>query len=156
MRNNKNSTSPNCSKERTEQNVLKNKSTPKEKLSINSIFQQSLLNYEKHLGYFCKYINKIHKDEFTDLTDLLEKIKTLDFSFAKRTSQLRPLAQLLNVLQMLTDIAFDQEHSFVHAKEEFNRSDERDETDDWEIERTQPSPKRSAENTSIRFVEFNK
>ena len=69
--------------------------------SVNSSFQQSLFNYEGKLGYFCKYINNIHKDEFTDLTDLLEKIKKLDFSLAKRTSQLRPLAQMLKKLRIM-------------------------------------------------------
>ena len=104
MRNNKNSTSPTCSKERTEQTSPNNKSIPKEKPSVNSSLHQSIIKYENHLGYFCKYINKINKDEFTDLTDLLKKIKKLDFSLVKRTSQLRPLVQLLNILQILTDM----------------------------------------------------
>ena len=64
-------------------------------------FQQSLFKYVKHLRYFCKYINKIEEDEYTELTNLLEKIKKLDFSLAKRISQLRPLAQLLKKLRIM-------------------------------------------------------
>ena len=121
--------------------------------SVNSSFQQSLFNYEGKLGYFCKYINNIHKDEFTDLTDLLEKIKKLDFSLAKRTSQLRPLAQLLNRLQMLTECASDQGNSLVHAEEQFERSNERVEIDDSEVERTKllQNILGSTENTATRF-----
>ena len=141
-KNNNNSASPNCSNKRTERNSLVVRSTPKEKPSVNSSFQQSLLKYEKHLEYFCKYINKIDKDEFTDLTDLLEKIKKLDFSLAEKTSQLRPLVQLLNRLEMLNEYASDQENSLVHAEEhqsikmKFKRTSV-NERDDWEIERTQ-------------------
>ena len=124
--------------------------------SVSSSFQKSLLKYEKHLGYFCEHINKIHEDEYTDLTDLLENIETLDFSLAKRTSQLRPLAQLLNRLQMQTECASNQGKSLVHAEEVFKRSDDTGKIDDWEIEKTQPSQKRSTANTATRFVEFNK
>ena len=87
---------------------------------------------------------------------MLEKTKKLDFSLTERTSQLRPLAQLLNILQMLTEYASDHGNSLVHPEEEFKRSDDRGKIDDWEIEKTQPSQKRSTANTATRFVEFNK
>ena len=64
-------------------------------------FQKYLLKYEKDLQYFCKYINEIQLSEFAELTNLLEKIKKLDFSLAKTASQLRPLAQLLKKLRIM-------------------------------------------------------
>ena len=150
-KNNNNSASPNCSKERTEQNSLKNKSTKSNQID-KSLVKSRVLQIDKNLEP--KNTKALELSVRTNPIYTVEKLWA-DFVGSEDGWIEKVHTTLQNAEQLIT-YASDQGKSSVRQFEEFKRSHSRGETDNREFERTQTSQKRLTANTVTRLVEFNK